>query len=194
MIYFVNKSIQVGRLLFQEGLVDAKAGNISVRIGDKILITRTKTHLNLLTPYDLILVDLSKEGPLDGRASSELLVHREIYKRTGHQAIVHAHPVSTIKLSFKKDSIEFADSEGKTLLGSVKVIPEYEPGSKELAHNVAQELRYSNLVVVRGHGVFSADQDLLKAYSNVSILEHSCKILQEVATVENSNAKGYNFD
>lgn len=177
MKYFVSKLIEVGSLLFQEGLVDARAGNLSVKVGRKILITRTKAHLNLLTPYDLICVDIDKEGPLDKRASSELLVHREIYKRTNHCAIVHAHPVNVIKLSFKKDMLEFIDSEGKMLLGSVKVIPDYEPGSKELAHIIAKELTNSNLVIVRGHGVFSADEDLMKAYSNVSILEHSCKVM-----------------
>ncbi len=177
MKYFANKLIEIGHLLFQEGLVDARAGNISVKIGNKILITRTKAHLNLLTPYDLICVDINKEGLLDKRASSELLVHREIYKKTNHNAIVHAHPVSVIKLSFEKDMIEFVDSEGKTLLGSVKVIQDYESGSKELAYYVAQELTSSNLVIVRGHGVFSADENLMKAYSNVSILEHSCRVM-----------------
>ena len=36
---------RIGRLLFQEGLIDSHCGNMSIRQGDKILITRRDAML-----------------------------------------------------------------------------------------------------------------------------------------------------
>ena len=178
MIYYYMKKLQlIGRLLFEEGLVDARAGNLSVRIGDKMLITRRGSFLGDLKDHDFILLDIKRESLLDERASSELVVHREVYLKTQKRAVVHAHPVSVVKLSFEKDLIMPKDSEGEELLNSVKVIPKLPSGSYELAREVAKILSTSKLVVVRGHGVFSADTDAFYAYSHISVLEHSCKIL-----------------
>ncbi len=177
MHYHIRKLIQVGRLLFEEGLVDARAGNLSVRIGNKILITRRGSHLGNLKDHDFVLLDIDKTSVLDDRASSELLVHREVYIKTQNLAIVHAHPIAVVKLSFKAKRIVPKDSEGKTLLKSVKVIPNLPPGSPKLAKVVSDILSQEKLVVVRSHGVFSADMDPFYAYSHISVLEHSCKIL-----------------
>ncbi|RME11800.1 MAG: hypothetical protein D6804_02530, partial [Aquificota bacterium] len=50
-------------------------------------------------------------------------------------------------------------------------------GSEELAEAVSEVIKSSRLVVVRAHGVFSADSDPFYAYAHISVLERSCKIL-----------------
>lgn len=173
----IKKLIEIGRLLYEEGLIDARAGNLSYRLGKDMLITRTKSHLGKLKEWDFIRIPLTESHVLEERASSEALVHKEIYLNTPYRCVVHAHPPCAVALSFGLDPIEPEDSEGKALLGSVKVIPSYPSGSKELAKAVAQALKTSRLVVVRAHGVFSADSDPFHAYSHISVLERSCKIL-----------------
>ncbi|MDW8066392.1 MAG: class II aldolase/adducin family protein [Aquificaceae bacterium] len=173
----IRKLIEVGRLLYYEGLVDARAGNLSVRLEKDIIITRRGTHLGRLSEWDFIKVPIGESHILENRASSELIVHREIYKDTAYKSVVHAHPISTVFLSPKLDVIEPIDSEGRELLGVVKVIPAYKPGSPELAKAVAQALKTHKIVVVRSHGVFSADFDPFYAYAHISVLERSCKIL-----------------
>ncbi|WP_340695692.1 class II aldolase/adducin family protein [Hydrogenobacter thermophilus] len=175
--HYVKKLIAIGKLLFEEGLVDARAGNLSVRIGTKLLITRRGSHLGMLTKEDFILLDIEKESLLDERASSELAVHRAVYLKTDKRALVHAHPPLTVKLSFTSDLIVPKDSEGRDLLKRVRVIPELPSGSYELAQAVVQILKEENILSVRGHGVFSADTEPFYAYSHISVLEHSCKIL-----------------
>lgn len=173
----LRKLLEVGRLLYLEGLVDARAGNLSARLKDSLLITRKGAHLGRLREWDFIRLPLTEEHPLQDRASSELVVHREVYIRTDHSAIVHAHPVATVILSLERDLIEPVDSEGKELIGKVRVLPPLPSGSWELAREVSQALRFSKIVVVRAHGVFSADSDPFYAYAHISILERSCKIL-----------------
>lgn len=175
----VRKILKVAHLLYQEGLVDARAGNISFRIDDKIIITRTGSHLGELTEEDLILLPLLGITPLLERASSEMPVHREVYLRTSHRAVVHAHPPATVSLSLRKEKIIPVDSEGKILLKEVCVVEDLPSGSEALAEAVASLLQDNSLVVVRGHGVFAADRDPMKAYGWISVLERSCRILQE---------------
>jgi hypothetical protein len=68
-------------------------------------------------------------------------VHKEIYLQTSHRAVVHAHPPKAVILSMSLDRIEPIDSEGKALLGSIKVLPDYPSGSLELARAVSEELK-----------------------------------------------------
>jgi len=175
--YLIKKLILVGKLLYKEGLVDARAGNLSAKYKNKMIITRRGSHLGVLIPEDFIELCLESEDFLDERASSELVVHRETYLHSNHGAVVHAHPVFTIRLSQKTDLIEPKDSEGITLLGKVRVLPELPSGSYELAREVSKVLSEEKIVVVRSHGVFSADKEPFYAYSHISVLEHSCKIL-----------------
>lgn len=173
----LKKLIDVGILLYSEGLVDARAGNLSFRLGEGLLITRKGSHLGKLKSWDFIKVPLEGSHVLEERASSELRVHREVYRRTPHLSLVHAHPIAAVLLSFELDLIEPVDSEGKELLGKIRVVPSYPSGSSELALVVSEVLKEKKLVIVKSHGVFSADRDPLYAYAHISVLERSCKIL-----------------
>jgi hypothetical protein len=48
VLYYKLKIIKAGQLLYKEGLVDARAGNISVRLDGRVLITRTGRHVVML--------------------------------------------------------------------------------------------------------------------------------------------------
>ncbi|MFN3813382.1 MAG: class II aldolase/adducin family protein [Aquificaceae bacterium] len=177
--YWTDKLKRVGALLFQEKLVDARAGNLSVKVEQRMIITRRGSHLGLLKDQSFILLDINREDTLDERASSEVAVHRSIYKDTQKRAVVHAHPPKAVALSFKVERIVPKDSEGKYLLGEVDIVSDLLPGSFELAREVSKVLKTKKLVIVKGHGVFSADEDPFYAYSHISVLEYSCKILLE---------------
>ncbi len=177
MLHYKLKILRLGQLLYREGLVDARAGNLSVRLGDVALITRTGRHVGDLSLEDIIELPLYRKSILEDRGSSEWAVHKEIYLQTSHRAIVHAHPLYTVFLSNYYHRIELEDSEGKAILGTVEVIPDYPSGSKELARAVAQGLKMSKILVVKNHGVFSASQTLSEAYSFISVLERSCRYL-----------------
>src|SRR5690554_481688 len=90
---------QVGRDLFLQNAVSSHGGNISVRIGDRILITRRGSVIHNLTESDIIETGVYDDDSGVALASTELIVHREIYKKTTAMAIVHAHPVNAIALS-----------------------------------------------------------------------------------------------
>ncbi len=178
MRFVCRDIIRVGNLLFREGLVSARAGNISRAFGEWIYITRTGANVGDLTEEDIIRLPLKERHILDERASVELPVHRRIILETGKPAVVHAHPVYTVAISYGKEVITPADSEGKEILGEIPVLDLERPSaSEELAREASRVLKSFPVVVIRGHGAFSCGEDLHRAYSLLSTLEHSCKIL-----------------
>lgn len=169
MRWVVEEIIQVGRMLHREGLVSARAGNISRAFGDRLFITRTGSFVGSLSPKDIIELPLEGDSPLEERASTELRVHRAILLSTEGRAVVHAHPPHAVTLSFRLSTITPADSEGREILGEVRVI--------DSPKEVPFVLKSSGVVIVKGHGAFAVGKELKDAYALISTLEHSCRIL-----------------
>lgn len=164
---------RIGKRLFAEHLIGGNFGNMSVRDGeDGFCIKRSGAYLDVAT--EPIFVPLAGESP--PQASSEYRVHRDVYRKTPHLAIVHAHPPATVALSLVWDEIRPEDSEGRMFCPMIPVVSG-EPGSQELADNVSDALVSLKLVIARGHGTFAAGKTLDEAYLYTSLTEHACRIL-----------------
>ena len=169
----------VGRDLFTSGLVCGTSGNLSIRMGDRILITRRNSGLANLQEQDLIETGLHKNDRFTPMASSELAVHRAIYDNTPAVAIVHAHPSHAVALSLTENEIIPADEKGNMSVGKVPIIGPYVQGvfPGALADEIAQALQTERIVMVRGHGTFAIGQILEEAYDITALFEESCKII-----------------
>lgn len=163
---------RIGRRLVAEHLIGGNFGNMSLRSDGGFYITATGSFLD--EPGDLILVPDS--GEVSKSASSEWRVHRSAYLRTGHQAIVHAHPPHAIAASLVMEEIVPLDSEGRMFCPIIPVA-RGEPGTQELADAVAECLTRSPLCIARGHGTFAGGKTLQEAYLFTSLAEHACRIL-----------------
>ncbi len=164
---------RIGKRLFAEHLVGGNFGNISVRKGDEgFFIKRTGAYLDVATEPVFVPLD----GPVPPEASSEYRVHREVYKKTPHLAIVHAHPPMAVAASLVSDEILPEDSEGLMFCKRIPVVIG-DPGSEDVADNVARALISGCLVIARGHGTFAAGKTLDEAYLLTSLAEHSCRVL-----------------
>jgi ribulose-5-phosphate 4-epimerase/fuculose-1-phosphate aldolase len=82
-----------GRALFSLGLVKEAEGNLSTFDGDSLAITRRGATLADLSEADVLMGEL--DGELPG-ASSDLEVHRSLYRDRGPGAVAHAHPAGTV--------------------------------------------------------------------------------------------------
>ncbi len=168
----------VGRDLFTCGLISGFAGNLSIRMGDRIFITRRGSNKGSLLENDIIETGIYKNDRQTPLASSELAVHRAIYQHTAASAVVHAHPSHAVAISLSEKEIVPSDDKGKEVVGSVPVVgcqSEVLPGA--YADTIAQELQKVRIVMVRGHGSFAIGQLLEEAYEITSIFEESCKVL-----------------
>lgn len=168
----------VGRDLYSLGLITLHAGNMSLRSGERIWITRTGSMLGRLGLDDLVETALSASGSPHPKASMELPVHLAIYRATSAQAILHAHPPSAVALSLVDDAIVPADSEGGHILGRVPVIAAANVvASREVGERASSLLQAHRAVLVRGHGSFAVGGNLEEALGITTTLEASAKIL-----------------
>ena len=173
-----NEFKQIGRDLFIQGLNSSHSGNMSVRLGDRIVITRRGSMLGNLRANDLIETGLDKNDSHITLASTEINVHRSIFKNTSALSIVHAHPVYATALSLIEDEIIPIDSEGQYMLHRIPVIGfEHTVGSEEVARVLPEYLKEYKIVMVRGHGSFAIGQLIEEAYQWTSSLENICKII-----------------
>jgi L-fuculose-phosphate aldolase len=168
----------IGRDLFVAGLISSHGGNMSVRQGDRILITRRGSMLARLEERDVIETALDENDANVTLASTEIVVHRAIYQATSALAVVHTHPPYAIAQSLVKDEIVPVDSEGSYLLHKVPVVAaQLTAGSKEVAELLPAWLKEYDLVMLRGHGPFAIGHLLEEAYQLTSVLEMACRIL-----------------
>ena len=168
---------EIGRDLFVAGLTTSHGGNMSVRDGDRVIITRRGSMLGRLTEDDLIETGM-EPCTADERCSREIVVHRAIYAATDARAIVHAHPPQTVARSFEHETIVPADSEGLYVLGEVPVVTAVQTiASAEAAIVLAEALRDAPVAVLRTHGPFAKGATLEEAFMHVSVLEASAVIL-----------------
>ena len=174
----------VGHALFSQGLVCSSSGNLSIKVGDHLLITHRGSMLGSIKEGDLVRTCIIKNDRATPLASTELAVHRSIYKKTSASAVVHAHPPYAVALSFVEEEIIPCDMEGRLLLPKVPVLgKQVAIKAGDLAEEIAEALKQYKAVLVRGHGSFAASQLLEEAYCYTTILEQSCRLLYLLKTL-----------
>lgn len=169
----------IGRDLFLRGLVSSHGGNMSVRDGKRLLITRHGAMLGRLEEKDLIEVGLDEERAPDVEPSFDLPVHRAIYHATEARAVLHAHPAHALALSLLEDDMVLVELEASYLLKRIPVLKfrGSEHYAEEAQAAIPQALLNHLIVMVRGHGSYSVGATLEDAYRWTSTLEENCRIV-----------------
>ena len=180
----------VGNDLFTKGLISSHSGNLSIRLGERIIITRRSCRLGCLQEHDLIETGINKNDRNTPLASIELAVHRAIYRQTPALAIVHAHPPHAVALSLTETEIVPIDTEGLSMVERVPVLGwhmKVKPGG--LADIIAQALKQHRVIMVHGHGSFAIGQLLEEAHSYTTTLEESCQVICLLNSLQERVAK-----
>lgn len=166
-----------GKKLVDHGLVESHFGNISVRTGSRMLITRSGVSLDEIDENSVVEVDIDQPSSLDIIASSESIVHRAIYRNTPALAIIHAHSPFAVIVSLLAEGgmIIPPDSEGQYFLHEIPIVVGG-IGTPELAKNASEALKDHRGAIALGHGTFAIGKVLEEAYIVTTQIEHSCKL------------------
>jgi L-fuculose-phosphate aldolase len=186
----LNQFQSIGHLLFSRGLVSSQTGNLSVRMGDRIIITRRGCNLGALQEKDLIETGIVRNDRSTPRATSEISIHRAIYHQTQAKAIVHAHSAHVTALSIIQRVIDSEHLEDCCELGPVPVIgwdPEVEKAL--MPELIAENLKDNRIIAVHGHGSFAVGQLLEEAYNCTTGLEEAAEILCLLKTLQSASVK-----
>ncbi len=149
--------LDAGRDGWLRGLFAGFNGNISMRQGDRVVITATGSAKGHLAPRDLAVIDLATGAALSStRASSELSVHLEVYRNQPRAtAIVHTHPPRLVALSLRGTAplLDLPLFESRTFADKLTRVTDHRPGSPELGQAVGLASRDFEAVFMDNHGL-----------------------------------------
>lgn len=175
-----NEVVACARALAARGLVVGCSGNVSVRQGNRILITPTRTHPDRLAPGELVAVGLDGD-PLDSPSrppSLELPLHLAVYRRRPDiAALVHTHSPHATAWSFLRQPLSPLTEDNEYYgIGELLTAPPARPGSTELAEIAAAALGESWAVLLSGHGVLAAGTGPREALDVAEAVEHQAQV------------------
>lgn len=173
--------VEIGRRMYDAGLVAASDGNISVRLADgSILTTPTMLCKGRMTEDMLVVVDTEgrKLRSAERNPSSELPMHLAIYRlRPDVHSVVHAHPpfgtgFAVANIPLDKPLL----SEVILTLGCIPLTSYGTPSTHEMVDSLSPFIPHHDALLLANHGAVSYGPDLELAYARMETLEHFAKI------------------
>ena len=182
--YAIKKEIcEIGKRIYNRGMVAANDGNISVKISDnEFLCTPTGVSKGFMTPEYICKVD--RDGNViqangNFKPSSEIKMHMRVYKeRPDVNAVVHAHPMYAT--GFAIAGIPLTQPimpEAIITLGCVPIAEYGTPSTEEIPNAVSKYLQSFDAVLLENHGALSYADSLLGAYHKMESVEFYAKLL-----------------
>lgn len=151
------------------GLNQGTSGNISVRHGDRMLVTPSAVPYRKMTPDMIASMDLSGEmtgiwdGPL--KPSTEWRFHWQILRRRADMtAVVHAHPSYCTALAILRRPIPACHYMVAIFGGTdVRCAPYTTYGTEKLADLVLEALEGRTACLLANHGMVAGGKGLEQA-------------------------------
>jgi len=167
-------------------LTPGRTGNLSVRDGDAFAITPTGVPYDSFDRADVPVVSLDGDQ-LDGDMdpSSEVPMHRHVYRFDDPGAIVHTHsPYATTLATLHEElpPIHYMI----VAVGKRVPVAEYAPyGTEALARNAVDAMREaeSTATLIENHGLVVTGPDLPTAIENTVHVESLCELYLRARSV-----------
>lgn len=166
------------RRLGELGLISHSSGNVSLRVGNTILITPTGIPFYLLRPAQVVALDEEGRVRSFGWPSSEWRLHVAIFRaRPDVRAVVHTHsPWATAVACFAR-SLPVVHDEGVILFGAEIPVAEHAPpGTWELAQNAVAVLGNGRAVLLSRHGPVTVGRTLDEALLLAEKVEETARL------------------
>ena len=183
---------QMGLRLVETGLVVGTWGNVSVRVGDKMVVTPSGADYAALAAEDMPVVDLATgewEGP---KPSSERDLHRAVYlERKEINAVIHAHsPNASTLAAARRELPPILDDIAQLIGPSVRVADYALPSTKKIVRVTMKALQGRMAALMANHGAVCLGRSLDEALLCCQVLEKGCKAFIEAEFL--GGAKGIN--
>ncbi len=166
--------VEVGRQLWQRGLVGATEGNISCRLGNHALLcTPSGVSKGHMSADDLVIIDFEGNPTRRGHPSSEIRLHLRFYReRKDCNAVVHAHPPMVTAFALAHMPIPHGLlPEAVVILGKVALCAFGMPGTEALPDSLGTEILDHDSFMLSNHGAVTVGADLMDAFWRMETLE-----------------------
>ncbi len=170
--------VHVARRFVAERLATGTGGNLSVAVGDDLVITPSAVPFEDLTPEMLCVISREDGRLIDGafRPSSEWELHVRAVETTGCSAVVHTHSVAaTAVASLAGVEVVPPFHYYMQILGGPVRVTEYARyGTPLLAERAALALEDRTACLLGNHGAVTCDDTLSGAFDKAVELEWLC--------------------
>ena len=179
----VDEIIRVCRRLNDKNMIASADGNVSVRVrDDRIVMTPTGINKAFLKPEDMAVI--SPDGRvLQGKPSSERLIHLEVYNHCPQaKAVVHAQPPAAVAWSVARPYLKELPSdclpEVILAVGRIPIVPYARPSTPAMAEKLQPFLCKHRAMILARHGALCWGETLQEAYNGIERVEHAAWILR----------------
>lgn len=184
--------IQIGRRLYDRGLICGNQGNISAKVSDdRIAITPSGICKGRMEISDLVEIDLSG-GQLSGDRlpSSETAMHIYIYRhRADVSACVHAHPPYATSFAVVGTALSKPVLPETILeVGEIRLVEYAPPGTDSLARSLDGHIENSDAFLLSNHGVVTIAPNLESGFNRMEMVEHYARVLYLSSNLGEINA------
>lgn len=174
--------VAASRYLHERGLTHGSTGNVSVRVGDEIVVTPTGKSLRFLAVSDLAVIGMHGEELSEAKPSKEAVLHAAVYRaRADATAVVHTHSlystaVSCLEEIDEHDALPPLTAYYAMRVGRLPVIPFYPPGDPGLADHAGRVAEGAHSMLFRNHGPLVAGKTLDHALDVLEELEQTAQL------------------
>jgi ribulose-5-phosphate 4-epimerase/fuculose-1-phosphate aldolase len=179
----VDDLVAAGRRLAGLGLSPGSSGNISVRVGDTIVMSPTGSDLAALDAARLSVLDFEGNLLSGPKASKEYPFHRAMYRRSEDTgAIVHLHSTNAVGVSCLEPWSTMSAIPPITpyfvmRVGQTPLIPYAAPGDSSQA-GIIENLDFPfGAVLLQNHGSITSGATMATAVEAAIELEEACKLV-----------------
>ncbi|HEY3936713.1 MAG TPA: class II aldolase/adducin family protein [Bryobacteraceae bacterium] len=172
--------VRVCRLIYDKGWVAMNDGNVSVRLGeDLILCTPTAICKGMLSAEDLIICDMQGRKVAGHRErTSEIAMHITVYSmRPDVESVVHAHPPVATGFAAAGRALDKALlPEVIIQLGAVPLAAYGLPGTPALSDGMLPFIPHYDALLLENHGCTTYGNDVWQAFFRMEMVEHFARI------------------
>ncbi len=165
--------------MVKNNLVIGSSGNVSVRLGNHVVITASSIPYTEMNSDDMVVLDMTgKVVEGSKNPSTETKMHLELYNtREDAKAVVHTHSLYASAMAVLNEPLPPIIDETVPKLGSEIRVSKYAvPGTKELAKNVSAAIEDRSAALIGNHGVVCIGKTLKEALHLAIVLERTCRI------------------
>lgn len=170
--------LEAARQLADLGLNTGTAGNLSVRIGDGLLITPSAMLPERMRAEDMVLIDANGSAHGEREPSSEWQLHRDLYlARPEAGAVIHVHSPFATALGCQRLTIPaFHYTIARFGGDSIRCASYHTFGGAELSAAVVAATADRTACLMANHGATVIGRDLDHALQVLREFESLCEL------------------
>lgn len=181
--YSIESIAKISLSMFRKSFFGIFHGSISAKIEEnQFIINKKDAIFDNLKKEDMILLYTKKDYRWN-EASMDSDIHLNIYKNIKEaKFICYAMPPHIVSYSFENDFIIPEDYFGSMNFDRIEVydLKKFDDWYERAPFEIYKYMldHNTNIMVIRGYGVYAFARTMHQLAKNIALLENSCKLLQ----------------